>query len=396
MKGSGYIKFIPFFIIGTMLLFQECTSKKVKEGVIISGIFSKFPDRELMVNEIRVGAFSWVESLRTDEQGRFTINLDFTEPGIYQLKIDNKNYITLILYPGDRIKVISSNEQITYNYRINGSEESSVLGTYEKYLDQHMMKIKDYMDSHPTQGSIDQKLARDTELRALYDSLKTDYKETTSSWIKNNPKSFVNLIIINRRFGLETVFEDEKDFDILALIDSALYTDYHTNMHVKSHHVKVKQIKYKMDSKKNAAQRLAPGRKAPPLELENINGKTIPLRSFEGKIVLLYFWSASKYASREINRELKSIYDEYKSQGLTIYAVSTDVYIHMWKEVVKREKFKWINVHEGTDRKSAVNILYQLPKKMPFFYLLDEEQKIITRSGEFDIIKDELVKIMEN
>lgn len=64
------------------------------------------------------------------------------------------------------------------------------------------------------------------------------------------------------------------------------------------------------------------GSKAPEFSLNDLNGKSVSLKDFEGnKAVLLVFWATwCPYCVQEIP-ELKKVNSEYKTKGLEIIAV---------------------------------------------------------------------------
>ena len=95
--------------------------------------------------------------------------------------------------------------------------------------------------------------------------------------------------------------------------------------------------------KSNAIKALKLGNKAPNIITNDINDNKITLDSIHCPYTLVFFWSSNcEFCENEIP-ELKNIYNNYKSKGLEIFAVSLDSIKQNWINATKRFSFKWIN-----------------------------------------------------
>lgn len=66
------------------------------------------------------------------------------------------------------------------------------------------------------------------------------------------------------------------------------------------------------------------GAPSPPFTLKNMEGKSVSLSDFSGKVVLLNFWATWCGPCRVEMPAMEALYREMQSQGLEIVAVSVD------------------------------------------------------------------------
>ena len=66
------------------------------------------------------------------------------------------------------------------------------------------------------------------------------------------------------------------------------------------------------------------GQPAPDFTLKTIDGKTISLKDFKGKVVLINFWATWCPPCREELPLFEEIYEKYKDKGFVILAINTD------------------------------------------------------------------------
>jgi thiol-disulfide isomerase/thioredoxin len=118
------------------------------------------------------------------------------------------------------------------------------------------------------------------------------------------------------------------------------------------------------------------GKAAMEIALPSINGDTIRLSSFKGKVVLIDFWASWCGPCRSSNRQLVKLYSKYKNKGFEIYGVSFDEVKPAWEKAIKKDKITWVQVNDdsGSDSKTASSWdVYQIPTS----YVMDKDGKLI-------------------
>ena len=128
------------------------------------------------------------------------------------------------------------------------------------------------------------------------------------------------------------------------------------------------------------------------IKLPGIDGDSISLSSFAGKVVLLDFtiYEDAKISSRNIN--MRELYSKYHSQGLEIYQISYDTREHFWQQ--SASNLPWTCVRDSNGAYSSYIKLYNV-QALPTFYLINRENEIAMRDNQIENLEKEIVKLLK-
>lgn len=129
-------------------------------------------------------------------------------------------------------------------------------------------------------------------------------------------------------------------------------------------------------------QALSVGGTAPDLLLYDHKRDAQSLRSYtrKNKITIVYIWISWCAHCQKTTPELLNLYNNYKSKGLGVFAVSLDENEADWIEAIHSYQTDWINTAELVPiKQSKVAPLYKV-STTPSLYILDGEGKVLAKN----------------
>ncbi|HLF45151.1 MAG TPA: TlpA disulfide reductase family protein [Chitinophagaceae bacterium] len=120
---------------------------------------------------------------------------------------------------------------------------------------------------------------------------------------------------------------------------------------------------------------------------QDVNGDSVQLSSFKGKVFLLDFWASWCGPCRVSNRQLIKLYNKYKDKGFEILGVSLDDEKKDWVKAIGKDKVTWPQLISlgGWDAEAAIkwNI-----EAIPASFLVNQSGDVVAIDPE----KNELEK----
>ena len=343
------------------LRFNNCTSEKI------------------VVERVSPDDIIRIDSINLDKNGNGLLRLFPETDEFVLLRFPNNDFIPLVISKNTTLKVTADCHNIGATFTIEGSAESEELTIYFRQLFRDM-QVSDSLGQRLRMYKETPRFpAVQSEVMAQYDILYAHHKQFAYALVSARPSSIANLLIINQRIGNQRVFSMQSDTAVYFLIDRNLFSSLPDNPHVVKFHEEVSAYKQELAVKQLAAQRLAPGNKAPDFSLPDVSGKWVTLSDFSHKIVLLSFWASWEKGTPNNLEMLKIMYDDYKEKGVEFIAVSMDKEEAIWRDLVKKQHVKWLNVSDMKSSASPLIQLYNLPEKLPVYYLIGHNGIILAQ-----------------
>lgn len=357
-----------------LLVAGGCQSKNT---FTINGVISKTENKTVYLNRVNVNTLVLIDSSKIRYNGRFSFRVTATEPDFYQLGYSDKDFITILAEPGEKIELVFTGDNLSRDYAVEGSEGSEMV----RMLDTRLARTKSKLDSLSKAYKVASGEPGFDEKGPLieneYNEVLKEIRKKNIEFIITNIKSMASIKALYQRIDENAyVLYDPRDLQYMKIVSDSLGHYYPNSKNVKALAEDVKREMNQMYSRQ--LQNLAinsPEIKLDP-DLNDINGNRIALSSLRGKVVLLTFWSVESKECIGENLQLKDIYKAYKSKGFEIYQISIDEDEEKWKAEVRFDELPWINTREDDPSNPRNAMLYNV-KAVPANYLYDRDGTIV-------------------
>ena len=357
-----------------LLVAGGCQSKNT---FTINGVISKTENKTVYLNRVNVNTLVLIDSSKIRGNGRFSFRIMATEPDFYQLGYSDKDFITILAEPGEKIELVFTGDNLSRDYAVEGSEGSEMV----RMLDTRLARTKSKLDSLTKAYKVASGEPGFDEKGPLieneYNEVLKEIRKKNIEFIITNIKSMASIKALYQRIDENAyVLYDPRDLQYMKIVSDSLGHYYPNSKNVKALAEDVKREMNQMYSRQ--LQNLAinsPEIKLDP-DLNDINGNRIALSSLRGKVVLLTFWSVESKECIGENLQLKDIYKAYKSKGFEIYQISIDEDEEKWKAEVRFDELPWINTREDDPSNPRNAMLYNV-KAVPANYLYDRDGTIV-------------------
>ena len=374
---------IRFFIAAIFLIaLSSCQSSKVK----ISGRFVGTDAKTVYIEKATNLKQELVDSVSLNDDGNFALVIDKADanPSLYHIIYDNER-IPLLLQGGDNVSV-SAVGNVLRNYSVEGSEESELLMEFNKPYIDGVAKLNEIISKYSAEELNEE---QSKQLAMEYTKLRQEIKRSQLRFIVEHKDYIAAIYALYQRLPNDpNLFNGDSDVIYYRTVAEAVEKRYPESSYLP---VLRSQIA-RMDAQINLLSQVKETN-FPEIEMPDMYGNNIKLTSLEGKVVLLYFWSAQAGNSNVVNANLKEIYAKYHNLGFEIYQVGVDTSKAAWVNTVQEQKLPWISVSDLRGLASPALGAYNITK-LPSSYLIDRNGNIAAKDLEGDTLDKEIKKLI--
>jgi peroxiredoxin len=370
-----------------LLAFSGCKNSTIR----ISGKFENPVKGEyLYLDELKANELITVDSLKIGEDGKFSFTRETTLPTFYLLKINNSNFFTTLVEPGEKLRIEAIYDSLNNPSSISGSKGTEKMVEYNKALKNTISKLTSLNEIY-SQNYDNPELPKVIQ---TLDSMAHQYlngiNAYTKKYIDENINSLTSLVALYQQVAPQIyVLDPVNDIKYFMKVDSSLYNRYPESAPVKALHEQVQALISRAGT--NAIIKV--GDEAPEISLPDSDGKIITLSSTRGSVILLDFWASWCSPCRKENPNLVKAFNLYRGKGFSIYQVSLDKTKEDWLKGIEDDKLsQWIHVSDLKYWNSSVVQLYKI-ESIPYNMLLDKEGKIIATNLRGDSLEQKLAEL---
>ena len=153
-----------------------------------------------------------------------------------------------------------------------------------------------------------------------------------------------------------------------------------------------------LKAKYEVSEKLKKGAPAPVFKFPDINGETVSLEDFKGKVVYLKIWASWCAPCRsELPYENKLAGNYFKGKDVVFLNVSVDTNADSWQQLIYKEGALGVQLLAGNHFDSPIMQMYNA-NGIPHYVLIDKNGNILennTKSPSQGITKD-ITKALEN
>jgi peroxiredoxin len=362
------------FYLFSVIILAGCRNNTAEiSGTLMKPAAGKY----IYLEELKPDELKRVDSVLVTPEGNFAFKRELSATSFFLLKINESNFLTMLLEPGDNLIMNTYFDSLSYPVSISGSKDTELMVEYNFVLRKSIKKFSTlntiYMDN-----------INNPELPAVIESLDSmaqsylgEINTYTKNYIDNNLTSLVSLVALYQQIAPNIyVMNPAVDMKYFLKVDSSLSVNHPGNELFISLHDQIQEMNASMEVKSDLTTADS-GNEAPEISLPSPEGDTITLSSTRGSVVLLDFWASWCLPCRKENPNLVKAYSLYHKKGFQIYQVSLDKTREAWVKGIKDDQLdKWIHVSDVKYWNSAVVPLYKI-ESIPTNYLLDKEGHII-------------------
>ena len=359
MDFSNKKFFLPalFSLISIFAIAQQAP-----DPVVIKGTLAQKGTYNQIFLDTLNGQNPWIfVSSEIDAAGNFTLIAPIANADIFRLRLDDKNYMMLILEPGEKITIKTNGSKLGGDALIVGSFHTqllySTMNTSQMYESRKAALNQQYQEvqSSPKRDSLSAVVISQFNAN---DSLQ---KSALKAQMEKQPASLAWIFFQDK-------LDMTNDFDIIDKTDAATFKAYPENMFVKQRHQQV-----------NVERKTAIGALAPDIALMDPEGNIRKLSSLRGKIVLIDFWASWCGPCRKENPNVVAVYQKYHDLGFEIYSVSLDKDRDSWLKAIAKDNLLWPDhVSDLKYWKSEGAAAYGVTS-IPYTVLIDKKGKIVAK-----------------
>jgi peroxiredoxin len=316
-----------------------------------------------------------VDTVTCTQSGQFALKESMGGFNRVTVFFNNRSqWITAYLSPeGGKIS-ITGDARYPMLLQIKGGDTNNRLSAVRKKLSPLLKEYTDLVNQHRT-GMYN--FFNEAEITSRIINVNLQLAEEASAYIKKHPDEEASVVLISMFF---TEPDDTRRMDeLLALLDPELKNFY---------------VMRDLEQFSLRARRTALGAEAPGFTVKDIYGKSVSLRSFPDKYLLLAFIAPWCDMCQTEDLFLDKVITRYPKEKLDILLISLDSQPRQVREVLAADTVQWNLVTDSAGQATMLLDLYNV-NALPRCFLIDEEGKILLKTESGLEVRQTLKRLLD-
>ena len=329
--------------------------------ILISGKVNNKATGDISIEGIRDQKFVNLKNIKLNEDNSFSTSLKVDEPGLYRINFFNKQMAFLVLDENhSEVNILADGDQPNGSLEIKGSKDTDYLIEIQK-LRGGLQKYAEEINPEFVKANQEGNQERMEALQMQYMEKEKEINGLVKEKVRGMGNSLTALLVTQELDpNVDFSFMDEIAQKFKKSLPNSFFT---------------RQLVERVDK----LRKLAIGKQAPEITLEDPEGNMVSLSSLRGNYVMIDFWAAWCRPCRAENPNVVALYEKYNAKGFEVFGVSLDRKKEDWVRAIEQDGLSWTQVSDLQYFNSAAAQLYNV-QSIPATYLLDPDGKIIAKN----------------
>lgn len=380
-----------FYSVIVLFILASCSKSNVK----ITGEIKEAANQKVYLEQLNVDNAIIVDSTKTNSKGHFSFKTIVNSPTFFNVKIGPKEFVTLIAEAEDKIELSGTLHGLAQNYWVDGSENSLWIKLLNFQLNNTQTGLDSVRKAYIALPQDEAHLTQRQELSQAWDSLINKQVNFSKDFILKHAISPASYYALYQKFNnSDFILTPEQDLHSYKVVASSLKAMYPESQYTRAILKHLSQINQSVRNEK-LRQLIANSESTlPAIRLANVQGDTITLSSLKGKYIILDFTVLGSKNSEGYIREMKNIYNKFRSRGVQIYQVCLDENEALWQRLVKQYGIDWICVRDGAGAQSRVAQSWNV-RNIPANFIINPKFEIVGKDLSGRRLEDRLNDLLK-
>ena len=365
-----------FFSAVFLIALASCNSSNVK----ITGDIKEAGKQKVYLEQLNVDNTITIDSTQTNKNGHFTFKTKVELPTFFNVKVGPKESITFIAEPNDKIELSGTFNDLSKNYWVDGSENSLWVKLLNFQLNNTQIAMDSLKKAYTALPQGDAYAIDRQQLSTAWDSIINKQINFSKDFILKHAISPASYYALYQKFNnTDYILAPDTDLHSYKIVASSFKAMYPESQYTKAILKHLDQINKNIQNSKIRELIANTASTLPEIRLANVKGDTIALSSLKGKFIILDFTVLATKESEVYIRDMKNIYNKFKSRGVQIYQVCLDENKAVWERLVRQDNIEWPCVLDPEGLKSRAARLWNV-QTVPANYIISPKYEIVGKN----------------